>query len=75
MSTWTQRDEAELDALLARKQEVMAQRRAAIESLVGDVDAPSWRYTTCDEVIDWLIKNADAIRDALQPFDSGVRPA
>lgn len=66
--SWTKADQAALDELTARKERVMLEQREPLIEVVNRMPAKS------QALVDWLIHNADAVRDALQPFDSGVRP-
>lgn len=71
--TWTRGDEYALQELQARKQRVFAARRRPVESIVSAM--LSVRTEDQQFTVDWLISNADIVRDALKPFDSGVRVA
>jgi hypothetical protein len=71
--TWTAKDEARMSELEQQLRE-MAKRResawlalAALKYDLADADG----YVSTDK----LIQHADALRDALEPFDSGVRAA
>lgn len=78
---WTSRDQAELDALQKRKAAFETEARAPLNKLVADLglhlgfEAPSLGPTPPYpvRVVDVLIGRADALRDALEPFDSGIR--
>lgn len=68
---WTPQDEAALTGLLDRKKAFEAEARAPLEALVREFDMrPDPDY---NNVVDRLILRADEFRDALAPFDSGVR--
>lgn len=78
---WTQADEATFNEMQARRAIVVMERRKPLcllarklEMHLDDVNNGSreevWDFNT---ITDWLIAHADAIRDALAPFDSGVR--
>ena len=68
---WTQQDEAKLRAAQATVAELQGRRSEALRGL-----ADALRFAGIKEgSVDQLIKHADAIRDALEPFDSGVRLA
>jgi hypothetical protein len=67
---WTNQDEADLQRRIARKEELTARNMAPLIALcckyLGDED----------DGIDFaeaLVSYADEFRDALEPFDSGVR--
>jgi len=76
MSTWTNREQAALDALVAKRaawvEEVtpplatLAERMTRVVGLANNVQAKGSLEL-------FLRTNADSIRDTLKPFDSGVR--
>lgn len=66
---WTQRREAELREARARVEWLEQQRTYAIERVAKAAGMSS------DMAVLALIENADAVRDALEPFDSGGRAA
>lgn len=70
---WTLRDEHELQRLLELKQETLRTNRAPLLHLTQD------SLPVNDEarnlVVDWMINNAEDLRDALEPFDSEERAA
>ena len=78
---WTLRDQAELDALTKRKAAFESEARAPLNKLVASMglslglEAPSLGPTPPypSRIVDALIARADDLRDALKPFDSGVR--
>ena len=66
---WTRQDEEKLRAARAAVAELQLRRTEALRSL-----ADALRFAGIKEGnIELLIGHADAIRDALAPFDSGVR--
>jgi hypothetical protein len=67
--TWTQRDEALFQESVTRRQRVMEMNRAPVMSA-----ARALACLSQSDIADMLIANADSIRDALAPYDSGVRP-
>lgn len=69
-SRWTPRDEATLQEFTERKDRIMRENREPVVAFLrmNAVSADS-------DFVGWLIANADAIRDVLEPFDSGDRPA
>jgi hypothetical protein len=86
-SRWTQREEDQLRELVELKARVMREKRDPIVHLVtgmfhlraGTSDPRSTvksvlEISDVEWIVEWLVENADAIRDALAPFDSGVRP-
>lgn len=68
---WTPREEAGLIELQQRKARIMAEARAPIADLL--VTMPSGEHGYCEDHIEWFVANAEALRDALEPFDSMVR--
>lgn len=68
---WTARDEATFNELQQRKASIMEENSAPLIILAQD--APG--CPPQKEFVDWLIANADRVRDALEPFDSGARPS
>lgn len=66
---WTARDEAELKVSRADLAKIELRRAAAIEALEVVLAASDIRF----DDIDYVLARADEIRDALAPFDSGVR--
>lgn len=76
--TWSKRDERDLQDLLKRKQAFDAAAHAPvldvaikIKSLINSMVEPDAN----ESLVSALINYADDIRDALEPFDSGVRVA
>ena len=76
---WTPQDEERLRALTERKAEFERRCRTPIVQYVLDnfdwrkASDPAVRENDSKRVANWLIRNADTVRDLLQPFDSGVR--
>ncbi len=70
--TWTSSDQRQLDELVARKVEVDATLLQDVKAVVEDF---YYRNMSDDDLVAGLIERADWVRDALQPYDSGVRPA
>lgn len=79
---WTPRDQAELDALQKRKDAFETEARKPLDAVVKQLDLrvgmvnplnPGAGRPHPDSVSDLLMQHADALRDALEPFDSGVR--
>lgn len=78
---WSPWDEQELQALVKRKQAFESEARAPLNKLIADMklnlgfeaptSAPTEPYPK--RIADAFIARADALRDALAPFDSGVR--
>ncbi len=82
-STWTPADEQALHMLIERKNRFMEVSRAPIEMVVLGLTPPNLtelnrfpvkEYALRKHMVEMMINNADEIRDALAPFDSGVRP-
>lgn len=86
-SKWTPRDEALFVEMKARREAIMQENRVPLMAItqtlkIEELDATAetdGADTTisydADKFIDWMISRADALRDALEPFDSGARPA
>lgn len=80
--TWSAGDEALLKELTDRKIEFAETYRVPLFDLIikdfpsqGGQGVNARLVSGAVPICDWLIKNADTIRDLLLPFDSGVRPA
>lgn len=73
--TWTPADEAAFHEMTYRRACVMGLRRAAVVAVVETFDDSESMIGMHSSIVDWLINNADAVRDALRPYDSGVRVA
>ena len=82
--TWTPADEQALHMLTERKNRFMEVSTAPLGPIVIDLTPPSLteldrfpikEYALRKFMVKMLINKADEIRDALAPFDSGVRPA
>lgn len=71
---WSKADEQALKELTERKAAFEEATRAPIENLV-EKEFGNWDTDERECIRDFLIENADTIRDLLQPFDSGVRVA
>lgn len=71
--TWTQGDEADLQSMLKRKSEFMSKTREPVIIAVRMIRHTLGRVYNETQEVDALITHAEAIRDALAPFDSGVR--
>ena len=70
-NVWSPRDEAALSDLVARRERIMREAREPLVTLVATLPVGS---SSQDELlIDWMIENAEGLRDALDPFDSHVR--
>lgn len=66
--SWSKRDEENLNLLLMRKKEFNSHYMPPVQKIAEAIsELPVARR------FDWLIDQADNIRDALEPFDSGVR--
>lgn len=72
---WDQQDEELLQSLVERKAAFKEKYEGELSMFV-DRSVPFMTDATIKrELISWMAGNADAIRDLLEPFDSGVRPA
>jgi hypothetical protein len=73
---WTPQDEATLKSMRRELESLEARRNHAGKvlhaALVTALDGPGWEI---DRLAEQLAHHADAIRDALAPFDSGKRQA
>lgn len=68
---WTHSEEHQLQQLLQRKKELMEKNTKPLVELVSTTGL---RHETSDEnIAELLMAHADQFRDALEPFDSGVR--
>ena len=72
MNGWTREDERRYTELHVRRELVLSERRAAVARAVVSAGLANQSAT---ELVDALIQHADAVRDALGPYDSGVREA
>lgn len=68
-SVWTPKEEALLIELTERKNRIMTDNRAAVSVLVSRCDEIPG-ILLCDQITDYLIANAEAMIDALRPFDT-----
>lgn len=68
--TWTPREEDIFTEMEARRERVMLARKTPVIAIAAQLTD-----LTLDEIADYLIEHADSIRDALNPYDSGVRAA
>ena len=72
---WTQQNETELQRLLELKQEAMRINRAPLFRLITESLPLLIGQTEQVTLVDWMIDNAEDLRDSLEPFDSGERAA
>lgn len=70
---WSADEERDFNRMSERRARVLAKRRAAVERIVREMNSPI--VLGSDAGVDWLIRNAEQLRDALEPYDSGVRSA
>lgn len=75
---WNKGDECLLQSLIERKQAFQAAAIQPVEKVVhvltlSDGIKPNCLETFRKHMVRMLVNNADEIRDALAPFDSGVR--
>ncbi|NWF45429.1 hypothetical protein F3K02_09240 [Hydrogenophaga sp. D2P1] len=68
---WTFQDEHKLQVLLKRKTETTERNMKPLVLIARLLDTDS----TDEKLAESLAQYADALRDALEPFDSGVRCA
>lgn len=76
---WSAADEALLADLTARRAAFLEKNKQPLFKALADsglTTGPGQRPLMYgDQIVDAMILHADAFRDALAPFDSGVRPA
>lgn len=77
---WTRNDEQRYAEMTARRDAFEIEHGEALRNLchlrlIIGTDAPEADAVEIDRVYQILRSNADAFRDALAPFDSGVRCA
>lgn len=70
---WTDADERELRSMINRKAVFETQARRPVIDVVQRIRGTLGAVHNESQLVDALITHADAIRDALAPFDSGVR--
>lgn len=70
---WTDADERELQSMINRKAAFETQARIPVINVVQRIRGTLGAVHNESQLVDALITHADAIRDALAPFDSGVR--
>lgn len=74
--TWNANDEQEMRRCEERLQEMRSKRKsyiAALKDILERIGLDEGYLS--DAAVERVIQRADALRDALQPFDSGVRNA
>lgn len=67
---WTTEDEAVLQGMLKRRSELNAKN---MKPLIELVRRENPAVLANEDLIGWMVAYADEIRDALEPFDSGIR--
>ncbi len=70
MERWTNSDEAALQRMLQRKVELIEKN---MKPLIAIVKREDFQHMGNEEIAQAMADNADAFRDALEPFDSGFR--
>lgn len=65
-SVWSPRDEAALNELIERKDRIMRASRQPLVELMRSSPADS---SDSPHLVEWLIDNAQGMRDVLAPFD------
>lgn len=68
--TWTQGDEQRFNELLERRSTVMERREKKVRCVAEKI---GFSGAALEALIVGLKNNADEIRDALDPYDSGIR--
>jgi len=72
---WTQDDENDLQSMVKRKADFQSHSRKPVIDAVQRIRHTLGAVHNEAQLVDEFINNADSIRDALAPFDSGVRVA
>lgn len=65
---WTRQQEQQFQALAAARAEALKEMEKPVVAIVDKM-----RRHHYDHMVSFLKEHADEIRDALEPFDSGVR--
>ncbi len=74
ISRWTPKDEATLAELVERKNRIYKANIAGLDALLASASGVFGSQTDQEFFTKIMVTNADAFRDALEPFDSGGRP-
>lgn len=72
---WSEADEAKFKEMQARRERVQNVRREALHNAMAGALMYIGRDGDAWDLLNSMIANADSIRDALAPYDSGTRPA
>lgn len=72
--SWRRADQELLDALTEQRRAFFEEKTAPVLELVTNAPWLPQGSGKTNDIVQWLIENADSLRDALKPFDSGVRP-
>ena len=72
---WTKVDENDLQSMLKLKTEFFSSTREPVVDVQRRIRQTLGSVWGEAQLVDALITHADAIRDALAPFDSGIRAA
>lgn len=79
MSTWTAEDEAQFQALFARREQVRGAQIAKLETVAGYICNKMQAQVPASSkekaLTNAMMQHADELIDAILPFDSGTRPA
>ena len=73
---WSPADQQKLNELIERKKAFDEEMLKPIDDLLArtlTIDAGPGIAKSQRKIRTWLIWNADAVRDVLKPFDSGIR--
>ena len=70
---WTPADEQRWAEMNDRRARLLTARRENLESTLDEALRAGFGGMSTPQLVDALIARADSIRDALLPFDSGVR--
>jgi hypothetical protein len=72
--SWNLTDQQRLDALLEQRRAFFEEKTGPVRELVENAFWLPKGSSKAHDIVEWAIENADALRDVLAPFDSGVRP-
>ena len=70
---WTSADEQALQTLTKRKEEILSAHSELLTAALTNAGLKQGSMSSFQQVLIALRDHADSIRDALQPFDSGMR--
>ena len=71
MDNWTKEDELRFNEMAVRRGMVLVKRREAVECAANHANL--YGAKTTDHLVELLIQNAAVLREALYPYDNGIR--